>query len=319
MRVSALAAAAFLALPNPIAAQSAAPAPIFGDLPAEDLARVRNPEVLAAQVLLDRARFSPGVIDGAAGGNVARAIGEFSRAHGLPAGQKLDRALLEKLRETAPGPVLMRHTLTETDLARPYVDRVPADFVEQAKLEHVGFTNAVEAVAERFHMSEGLLQALNPGATFTAGDTILVAAVRTDAMPGEIKRIEVDKSASAVRAFGADDRLLASYPATIGSAAMPSPAGTMQVEAVATEAAYYFDPGKLNFGPKEKLTIAAGPNNPVGGIWIDLSEDGYGIHGAPDPKLIRKTSSHGCVRLTNWDARELAKAVKAGVEVAFIG
>jgi lipoprotein-anchoring transpeptidase ErfK/SrfK len=203
-------------------------------------------------------------------------------------------------------------------LAGPYVAAVPKDFVEQSKLERVGFTSAAEALAERFHMSENLLRALNPGVAFgKPGAEILVVASRTGKIEGEVARIKVDKQALSVHVFDKDDKLLASYPATIGSADMPSPEGSMQVEAVATDAAYYFDPEKLGFGPDKKLQIAAGPNNPVGGVWIDLSKEGYGIHGAPDPKLIRKSSSHGCVRLTNWDARELAESVRPGVTVEF--
>ena len=278
----------------------------------------RTRQILTAQILLDRARFSPGVIDGLGGANVSHAVREFRQAHGLPAGDQIDELLLTKLREVVPGPVFVRHSVSEADLGRPYVSSVPKDFAEQAKLEHVGYTGAAEALAERFHVTEELLLALNPSAELDkVGAEILVPASRAGKIEAEVARIEVDKNASAVRVFGPDKKLIAVYPATIGSADMPSPEGSMQVKAVATEAAYYFDPEKLQFGPDKKLEIAAGPNNPVGGVWIDLSKDGYGIHGAPEPRLIRKTSSHGCVRLTNWDAHELARAVKPGVEVEF--
>jgi lipoprotein-anchoring transpeptidase ErfK/SrfK len=280
----------------------------------------RTREMLTVQVLLDRARFSPGVIDGLAGANVAQAVRVFRKAHDLPGGDSIDRALLAKLQEVAPGPILVRRSITEADLGGPYIAAVPTSFVEQAKLERVGYTSAEEALAERFHMSETLLRALNPGVELgRAGAEILVVASRTGKIAGEVARVEVDKTASAVNVYDAQRRLLASYPATIGSADMPTPQGSMQVEAVATDAAYYFDPEKLKFGPDKRLQINPGPNNPVGGVWIDLTEEGYGIHGAPDPKLIRKTASHGCVRLTNWDAQELAQAVKPGVLVEFIG
>jgi lipoprotein-anchoring transpeptidase ErfK/SrfK len=130
--------------------------------------------------------------------------------------------------------------------------------------------------------------------------------------------IEVDKAASALRAFTADGTLVATYPATIGSNTFPSPSGEMEVRAVAPAPTYHFDPEGRSWGPDEKLTIAAGPNNPVGGTWIDLTKEGYGIHGTPEPRLIGKTSSHGCVRLTNWDAEELAKAVSPGTKVEFV-
>lgn len=323
MRVSAYCLFATLIATGGATAQETAPAqnaPASVQAPASAYSSRRTRELLAAQVLLDRARFSPGVIDGLAGGNVARAVRAFRQAHGLPNSDRVDRPLLAKLQEVAPGPILVRHKVTEKDLGRPYVAAVPKDFTEQAKLERVGFTSAEEALGERFHMSEELLRALNPGVKFgQPGADILVVASRDGKIEGEVARIEVDKTVSAVRVYDRENKLLASYPATVGSADMPSPAGAMQVEAVATDAAYYFDPEKLKFGPDKKLQIAAGPNNPVGGVWIDLSKEGYGIHGAPDPKLIRKTSSHGCVRLTNWDAQELARAVKPGVSVEFVG
>jgi lipoprotein-anchoring transpeptidase ErfK/SrfK len=127
----------------------------------------------------------------------------------------------------------------------------------------------------------------------------------------------VDKGTSEVRAYDGSGRLLASYPGTIGSDTFPSPSGTMEVRAVASAPTYYFDPSGREWGPDKRLTIAAGPNNPVGGTWIDLSKEGYGIHGSPDPRLIGKTASHGCVRLTNWDAAELGGAVEKGAAVAF--
>ncbi len=137
-------------------------------------------------------------------------------------------------------------------------------------------------------------------------------------VPGKVARIEVDKADESVRAYSEDGKLLARYPATIGSSTFPSPSGTMQVKAVAAEPTYYFDPKGRSWGPDKKLTIAAGPNNPIGGTWIDLSKEGYGIHGSPDPKMVGKRSSHGCVRLTNWDAGELARAVKTGATVKFV-
>lgn len=118
--------------------------------------------------------------------------------------------------------------------------------------------------------------------------------------------------------MGSDGKLLASYPATIGSDRFPSPSGSMEVRAIAAEPIYYFDPTGRDWGPDEKLTIAAGPNNPVGSTWIDLTKEGYGIHGTPEPRLIGKTASHGCVRLTNWDAAELSRAVDKGTEVIFV-
>ena len=171
-------------------------------------------------------------------------------------------------------------------------------------------------------MDPALIKSLNPGADLSAaGTTVLVAAPRSGDLP-EVKRIEVDKDERAVRAYDAEGKLLALYPASVGSAERPAPSGTWAVNAVAPRPVYYYDPKRLTFGRQEakgKLKIAAGPNNPVGSTWIDLTKDTFGIHGSPDPEIIGKRQSHGCVRLTNWDAAELGKAVTKGVEVSFVG
>lgn len=170
-------------------------------------------------------------------------------------------------------------------------------------------------------MDEDLLRALNPGADFSkAGATILVARPGADKLPAQVARIDVDKAEREVRAFDGGGKLLAVYPATVGSSELPAPSGRWEVAAIAPDPTWNYDPEKLSFGKaKTKLTIPAGPNNPVGSIWIDLTKETYGIHGAPDPDTIGKTASHGCVRLTNWDAEELGAAVSKGTEVVFVG
>jgi lipoprotein-anchoring transpeptidase ErfK/SrfK len=278
----------------------------------------RSKAVLAAQVMLDHSGHSPGVIDGIMGGNTRRAITAFQRANGMTADGQLSPALLEKLRGAYSGNLLQRYTITAEDVAGPFV-QIPDGMEEQARLEALAYESPAEGIAEKFHMAQSFLKALNPGADFgSAGSEITVVVPGKDKLAAEVARIEVDKAASALRAFNADGALVATYPATIGSGTFPSPSGSMEVRAVAPAPTYHFDPEGRSWGPDEKLTIAAGPNNPVGGTWIDLTKEGYGIHGTPEPKLIGKTSSHGCVRLTNWDAEELAKAVSAGTKVEFV-
>lgn len=168
-------------------------------------------------------------------------------------------------------------------------------------------------------MDEMFLAALNPDSDFSeAGTEINIIAYGSDKLGEPIKRIEVRKNDNTVAVFGSDDKILASYPATIGSDKFPSPSGDVEVKAIATDAAYYFDPDGRDWGPDKNLEIAPGPNNPIGGTWIDLSKEGYGIHGSPDPSKVAKRASHGCVRLTNWDAKELAEAVSTGIPVKFI-
>ena len=131
----------------------------------------------------------------------------------------------------------------------------------------------------------------------------------------------MDKAANVVRAYGDGGQLVAYYPASVGSAERPAPSGTFAVRAVAPHPAYYYDPKRLTFTPEGvtgKLRIAPGPNNPVGSTWIALTIETYGIHGTPDPTMIGKHQSHGCVRLTNWDVMKLAGMVRRGTPVDFV-
>ncbi|WP_243406045.1 L,D-transpeptidase [Sphingosinicella sp. YJ22] len=288
------------------------------DLSSEAFAGARSRDVLAVQILLDRSRHSPGVIDGLSGGNTERAIRAYQRANGLEVTGELSQGLLDRLADAHPGDLVRRHTLTEEEVSGPFVS-VPDGFEAMAELDRLAYERPSEKIAEKYHMDEDFLRALNPDADFgRAGTEILIVQPGDEQIGQPVERIEIDKAARAVRAYAGDGTLLATYPATVGSSTFPSPSGSMTVNAVAPDATYHFNPSGRSWGPDRQITIAAGPNNPVGGIWIDLSKDGYGIHGSPAPQLIGKTASHGCVRLTNWDARELAQAVSQGTAVHFV-
>jgi lipoprotein-anchoring transpeptidase ErfK/SrfK len=280
-----------------------------------------DPMLIKAEVLLDRARFSPGVIDGKDGTNLHHAISAFQEARGLTVSGDLDEATWAAL-SADNRPVAATYTLTAADVQGPFSPDTGEDFVKMADLPMQGYTHATEGLAERFHMDEALLIALNPGVDFkTSGQSIVVA--QGGAAPfakGDVDHIEVSKTREQVVAFDKAGKVLAVYPATVGSRERPSPTGTHKVNGVANDPDYIYDPAKLTWGPrsKGKLTISAGPNNPVGLVWIDLDRPSYGIHGSPEPKTIGKTGSHGCVRLTNWDAVALAAGVAPGVTVKFV-
>ena len=277
---------------------------------------VPDPAIAKLQILLDRAGASPGVIDGFDGENVRKAVTAFETMRGLPPDGVIDADVIAAL--DAAEPEIGGYVITAEDVAA-IVPEIPSDYAEMAERDFLGYTRVSELVAERFHLDEDFLIELNPGAQFVEGETVAVAAYGPN-LAGKVARLEADKTARQLRAYDAEDRLIAAYPATIGSQSNPSPSGTHIVDAVAPMPNYTYDPD-VNFQQGENtetLIIPPGPNGPVGTIWIDLTEPTFGIHGTPEPSKIDKTASHGCVRLTNWDAEELAAMVEKGVPVAFV-
>ena len=270
------------------------------------------------QILLDRTPFSPGEIDGLDGSNLRRAVAAYREANGLGASDTADDALLQALIRSDDRAITTVHTLAEADVAGPF-SPPPGDDLQAQARNGVNYTSALERLAERFHVSPALLQALNPGAGFDrAGQAIVVPVLNAAPLP-PVARIEIDGRANRLTAYGEDDAVVAVLPATVGSSDNPSPRGQLTVNGVARAPDYVYDPKKLSYGPGgARVVVPAGPNNPVGAVWIDLSRESYGIHGTPEPSKVGKTASHGCVRLTNWDAQRLAAAVKPGVRVRFV-
>ncbi|KPF42466.1 L,D-transpeptidase [Rhizobium sp. AAP43] len=276
-------------------------------------------EITALQVFLDREGVSPGVIDGKMGQNVNKAIVAWQQITGETLDPNNAEDILERLRMTG-GMALKSYTITAGDAAGPYVASIPEDYAHKAQLPAMAYTSTAEMLAERFHMDEDYLRELNPGVDFTIPGTIIKVTDPGEVKTGSVARIVADKGLKQVLAYSEDGSLLAAYPASIGSADTPSPSGTVTIERIALNPGYTYNP-KVNFqqGNNTKiLQIPPGPNGPVGTVWLALSKPTYGIHGTPEPSKIGRTQSHGCIRLTNWDATELAKMVKAGVTVEFI-
>ncbi len=273
-----------------------------------------DPFLIRLQVLLDRAHASPGAIDGFDGENTRKAIAAYEAMRGLPEDGKVDPDLWVIL-SLDQGKATKTYTITQEDTETRFVDRVPDDYSELAKMDWLGYTSPAEMLAERFHMDEDLLLAMNPGADLMAVGTQILVADVGEAPITKITRIVVDKERGELVAYDADGGIVLMDPATIGSDETPSPSGLLRVTGVASDPTYSYNPAK-NFqqaGNDGPLTIPPGPNGPVGSTWIALSKPTFGIHGTPHPTLIDKSRSHGCVRLTNWDAEVLSKLVQPSV------
>jgi len=329
MKVLACAALGLWGLMSPALAAPPAAQPLDletvnrADLSSKDQKGI-SPAFIKAQVLLDRARFSPGVIDGHNGENVQKALKAFEKARGLTVDGALDDETWTKLNEGSPDPILVEYTIGEEDVKGPFV-KIPDKMEEQSELAKLGYSSPEELLAEKFHMDEELLKTLNPGKRFDeAGTSIVVANVggppEGDDLKGKVTKIEIVKSERVLRALTEDGSLLAVYPASIGSEDKPAPTGTFNVRAVVRNPDYTYNPDYAFKGvkAKEKFQIKPGPNNPVGTVWIDLSVESFGIHGTPNPDKVGKSFSHGCARLTNWDVEELAGMVKKGTSVTFL-
>jgi lipoprotein-anchoring transpeptidase ErfK/SrfK len=295
--------------------------------------------VLAAQVMLDAAGFSPGEIDGKAGANFGRALAAYQQSRGLETSGRADDATLDRLRQDFKSqPPVISYQLTDADIAGPFQPDIPRDLVAQSKLPSLDYRNPLEAIAEKFHASPALLTSLNPGQTFMqAGASITVPNVMpteppppapdkktagaAGAKPTGVQSVQivVTKRTSALTVEDSNGRVLFFAPVTTGSQHDPLPIGNWKVTGVQQNPVFHYNPDLFwDASPAHsKAKIPAGANNPVGVAWIDISKPHYGIHGTPEPSQVGHVQSHGCVRMTNWDVRRVMEWARPGTLVVF--
>jgi len=336
-----------------------------GSRPAEFPLRVpsRGPAALQIQILLDRANFSPGIIDGTWGGNAAKALTWFRVANGLdtastptdssaksrrgtkagkgkpakaaPSQVSIDEATYDKLfGSTDASSLITGYQLTSDDIKGPFAD-IPNSVYDQAKLSCLCYSSPAEELAERFHTSPELLQQLNPGVDFkalTAGTSIQVPNVQPFApqissasssssapATGQVAKLIISRKGYWTHAVDSAGNIVDHFPSTLGAGYDPSPSGGFHITGISQNPAFHYQPALMAEVPDSRPTarLKPGPNSPVGVVWMALSKPHYGIHGTSSPQTIGYANSHGCVRLTNWDAAKLSSLVGAGTPVEF--
>jgi lipoprotein-anchoring transpeptidase ErfK/SrfK len=285
-------------------------------------------DLLGFQVLLDRQGFSPGEIDGKKGDNLTHALAAFQASRKITTVGTPDCETWRALGGDTTGSLIATYTVTQEDAKGPFIAKMPPRIEQQARLPELGYRSLREKLAERFHAAPAFLEQLNHGAPIAAGRALRVPATQPfdpnvkpvrDANAGDVT-IQVLRDASVMRATRGDGTIVFFAPVSSGSEHDPLPLGDWKVTSVNWRPVFHYNPHLFwDATPDQnRATLKPGPNNPVGVVWIGLNIEHYGMHGTPEPGRVGHAQSHGCVRLTNWDAARLASLVKPGTPVVFL-
>ena len=327
--------------PAPQASPAAVPAPAAPTAAKADPTKI-DMDVLHVQVILDHLGFSPGVLDGQRGMSFTAALKGFQEANGLPTTGEPDEATLKALFPYRHWRPTVEIVLTKAMLDYPYTPDIPHGEDAQAKLPALNYRTPMEKLAEGFHTTPETLVALNsPGTKLEVGSKVVfpdalpdaqnydpklkpewratLAMLNIDSNQPQAAKVVVSKHDKVLRAYDASGKLIAQFQVTTGSTHDPLPIGTWKIYGADYNPKFHYNPALFWDAKKsdKKAMLPAGPNGPVGVVWLDLSKEHYGIHGTPEPALIGRTASHGCVRLANWNAARLAMMVKPGTPAIF--
>lgn len=285
-------------------------------------------DVLKLQVFLDYHGYSPGEIDGRWGYNTERALYVYQKNNGMATTGQLDERMLSRLNSFRDG-YLVEYVVTKEDASpsgKHAYRTIPRDYYQQSRLSWLPFESAAEALGEKFHCSLTLMKKLNPGIDFDrlrGGEVILGLNVVNgidDKRGKNVGVVRISKFNKWTEVFDTEGNFMFYYPSTLGSEHDPLPLGIWAVTNPVKNPEFKFQPKLFwDYDPNDKeAMIPPGPNSPVGKVWIGTTRRSVGIHGTPNPENISKNTSHGCIRLTNWDAEQLASRVKSGTRLEFV-